>query len=213
MNTARHRLPPSTLPPRADAAEAVHRAAAAAGRQRHSGWTIALHWGTVLALVALVAAVLLREVVEDKALRALLLDAHRQLGLAVGLALVARIGVRLAVGLAETARHLPAPLRLAGAATHWVLYGALAALVALGLALSNAHAVEVKLFGLLPLPLLVGEDADLADTLGDWHLWAAWALLALVLLHAAAALAHHWLLRDRVLSAMLPTVRRRPARR
>jgi cytochrome b561 len=69
----------------------------------------------------------------------------------------------------------------------------------------------VKLFGLLPLPLLVRPDADLADRLGDLHAATAWVLLALVAVHIGAALWHHAVRRDGVLAAMLPLVRRRAA--
>ncbi|RBJ88056.1 cytochrome b, partial [Xanthomonas oryzae pv. oryzae] len=44
----------------------------------------------------------------------------------------------------------------------------------------------------------------LGDTLGTWHLNAAWALLALVLLHIGAALWHHLVLRDGLLRRVLP---------
>jgi hypothetical protein len=77
----------------------------------------------------------------------------------------------------------------------------------LGWALSNAEGKPVHLFG-LTLPALVSADEDLADTLQAWHLNAAWVLLGLVSLHVAAALWHHFVLRDEVLRRMLPKRRR-----
>jgi cytochrome b561 len=67
--------------------------------------------------------------------------------------------------------------------------------------------VPISLLG-LPLPNLVQADSDLADTLTDYHVWAAWGMLALVVAHAAAAWWHHAVRRDGVLTAMLPSVRR-----
>jgi cytochrome b561 len=42
----------------------------------------------------------------------------------------------------------------------------------------------------------------------DIHELAANALVILAAFHAAAALVHHWILRDRTLVRMLPRVRR-----
>ena len=178
-------------------------------RQRHSGWLIALHWGTVLAIVLALVAVWWRDAIEDKALRNFLMDSHRQLGLFVLLALGLRLAVRLGVGMKDFAAKAPPLMHLAAVAAHIALYAALLALPLLGWASSNAHGVEMRLFGLLPLPMLVADDPDLADTLTDWHLWASWGLGALVLAHVAAAAWHHWWQRDGVLSAMLPLVKRR----
>ena len=174
---------------------------------RHSRWTIALHWGTVLAIVLAVVAVLWREAIDDKdgkALRIVLMQLHRQAGLLVLLALAARLLVRWRVGLARQAQAAsPWALRAAQAA-HLGLYGLLLAMPLLGLALSQAHAVDVKLFGLLPLPTLVEEDPDLADRLDELHAWGAWLLGGLVAAHAGAALWHHFVQRDGVLRAMWP---------
>jgi cytochrome b561 len=180
-----------------------------AGPQRHSAWTIALHWSTVLALVASVSAALWRELIEDKGLRIVLMDVHRQLGLFVLVVLALRLWVRFSVGMADYAGQTTRLERWAAQLAHGALYALLLAMTLLGLAASNAHAVQVKLFGLLTLPSLVEEDSDLADALTDYHGWGAWALLALVTLHVAAACWHHWARRDGVLAAMLPLVKRR----
>jgi cytochrome b561 len=73
--------------------------------------------------------------------------------------------------------------------------------------MSGAAGQDVHFFG-LTLPALVGEDEDLADRLQAWHVDAAWALLVLVTLHLAAALWHHFVVRDHTLRMMLPGRRR-----
>ena len=69
--------------------------------------------------------------------------------------------------------------------------------------LSDAQGKPVDLLG-ATLPALVGPDEDLADKLQIWHVDVAWVLLGLISLHIAAALWHHFVLRDRVLRMMLP---------
>ena len=184
----------------------------AAPRTRHSAATIALHWSTVLAIVLAATVILVREAVEDDAWRNALLAIHRQAGLFVLAALGLRLAVRLTAGMADFTHDLPRLLRLAAAGAHAALYAMLLALPLLGWATTSAHGVTLRLFGLVTLPAIARKDSDLADTLGDWHLWAAWGLLALVVTHLAAACWHHFSRRDRVLSAMLPVIRPRKER-
>jgi cytochrome b561 len=178
-------------------------------RDRHSGWTIALHWSTVVAVVLAAAAVLWREWVEDDALRALLMQVHRQAGLFVLVALGGRLAVRAALGMADHAGPLPRWMRAAAQLAHIAMYGALLVLTLLGWAACNASAMDLTLFGLLRLPVLTGDDPDLAGVLKEFHVWAAWGLLLMVVAHVAAALWHHLVRRDGVLHAMLPWLRRR----
>ena len=178
-------------------------------RERHSTWTVALHWSSVVAIVVSVACGLAREVVENDQYRVTLLDIHRQAGLFVLLALALRLTVRFTAGMANHAGDLPPAVRLLALLSHLALYVALLLLPLLGMAVSNAHAVEVKLFGLFGLPSLVEADPDLADILTDFHVWGAWLLLVLVTMHVSAACWHHWVRRDAVLAAMLPFCKRR----
>jgi len=163
-----------------------------------------LHWATAVILVVSVSAILYRETTEQKTLRQVLMELHRQLGLLVLLLLVARVAVRSVKGLVNHAPGPSAARRRAAAVAHWSMYGVIAGLVLLGWALCNAHAIHLRLFGVIPLPDLVAADSDLADTLSDYHIWAAWVLLSLVVPHVLAALWHHYIRHDGVLTAMLP---------
>lgn len=57
---------------------------------------------------------------------------------------------------------------------------------------------------MLPFPNLTGESERLEETAESLHEVLGWVLIALVLLHVAAALWHHWRLGDGVLRRMLP---------
>jgi cytochrome b561 len=175
--------------------------------------TIVLHWGTVAAIVIAVAAIYLREATEDKALRQVLLEVHRQLGMLILAAVALRLTVRYWCGLADHSAGMPALLLWAAACAHMALYAMLTALPILGWAASNAHGVDVTFLGLVQMPFLVAANSDLADRLDDLHKWGAWALGALVAAHASAALWHHFVRRDAVLASMLPAVAPRSALR
>ena len=172
--------------------------------ERHPLVTRVLHWATVVMLLVSVSAILYRETTEHRMLRQVLMELHRQLGLLVLLILVARVAVCSLKGLVNHAPGLSAGMRCAATLAHWSIYGVLAGLVLLGWALCNAHAIHLRLCGVIPLPDLVAPDSDLADTLSDYHIWAAWVLLSLVVPHVLAALWHHYIRRDGVLTAMLP---------
>lgn len=172
---------------------------------KHHTMTIVLHWGTVICIVAAVSAILLREIVEERFWRQLLLESHRQLGLVVLFCVALRIGIRLRFGMANHMAGLPWPMRLAAMGTHWCLYGLMIGLPLLGWATTNAHNLRVHFLGLTYLPSLARADSELADLLSDFHVTGSWALLGLVSLHASAALYHHFIRRDRVLWAMLPS--------
>jgi cytochrome b561 len=178
-------------------------------RRRHAAATIALHWASAGLIAVSAAAALARELTENEALRGPLLDIHRQTGLLVMLALALRLAVRWRAGQANHAGRLHPLLQWAAHGAHLALYAMLLALPALGIATSQAHEVTVRLFGLWAVPVFVPADPDLAEQFSDWHIRGAWALLALVGAHVAAALWHHLVRRDGVLSAMLPLLRRR----
>lgn len=168
---------------------------------------VMLHWVTLLALCAGVSLVWVRDAVDGRALRSWLLEGHAHVGLLVLGLWAARIALRVKVGKLPAGDNPSIALRVAAGLTHAGLYVLLFALPLLGWASSNANGKTVDLFG-LSLPALVAPDEDIGDELLAWHVRAAWALLALGALHAAAALWHHFVLRDSLLMSMLP--RRRP---
>jgi cytochrome b561 len=168
---------------------------------------VVLHWLTVLCLIMAAALILTRDQVDGRALEQWLLEGHRHFGLLVLLLLVARVVVRIRTGKLPSVGNHSRIIRIAAALTHIALYGLLLALPLLGWALSDAQDKPVHFLG-ATLPAIVGADEDLADQLQLLHTDAAWLLLGLVTLHVAAALVHHFVLRDGTLRMMLPKRRR-----
>ena len=87
---------------------------------------------------------------------------------------------------------------------HRALYLLFFAVPLAGWAYSSAAGFPIVWFGVLPLPDFVPVDKALAELIKPWHEWTAKALAALVLLHIAAALKHHFLDRDGLLLRMRP---------
>lgn len=177
---------------------------------RYRPLSIGMHWLMLLLLVAVYACIELREVYpRGSDPREALKQWHFMLGLAV----FALVWLRLALRLREGTPRIVPPLhvwqhRLA-IAVHMALYVFMIAMPLLGWLLLSAEGRPVPFFG-LELPALVGPDAALADSLDTLHEAIGAVGYYLVGLHAAAALLHHYFLRDDTLQRMLPWRDRRP---
>jgi cytochrome b561 len=97
----------------------------------------------------------------------------------------------------------------AARASHALLYALFFAAPLTGWLFSSAAGFQTVYLGVLPIPDLIGKNRELAEVLKLMHHWINYALAALVALHAAAALKHHFIDRDDVLVRMLPFLRPR----
>ena len=134
---------------------------------------------------------------------------HKWIGvLALPLALPLAYGrlMRGELALPATMRRWEVSLsRLA----HALLYAGIVASPLSGWLYSSAAGFPTVLFGVVPIPDLIGKDPALAEALRVAHRWINDALLAVVLLHAIGALKHYFVDRDDVLARMIPFVERR----
>ena len=125
-----------------------------------------------------------------------------------GMVLLVLVVVRLAWRLSHPAPALPATMgplaRLAAHAGHWLLYGLMLAIPLSGWLMSSAQGVPVVWFGILPLPDLVPKSTALGQALQEAHMILNYTLLIAVAGHVAAALHHHFVKKDTILSRMLP---------
>jgi cytochrome b561 len=103
---------------------------------------------------------------------------------------------------------MPNGQRIAAAAGHGLLYLLLLAQPISGWIMSSAGGYPVSLFGLVDVPALVGENHDLHESLEEVHEVLFYALAAVAVLHALAALYHHFFMKDDTLRRMLPFARR-----
>jgi len=76
-----------------------------------------------------------------------------------------------------------------------------------GYLIPTANLQGIDVFNWLTVPALTTLSAQQTDIAGKVHQWFAWGLLALVILHIAAALKHHFINKDNTLRKM--TINRR----
>ena len=129
----------------------------------------------------------------------------------IGVTVFALAVLRLAWRLYRRPPPLPASMRAwemrsAGIA-HRLLYLLLFAIPLSGWLMSSAKGFQTVYLGKLPIPDLLGKNAALGAALTEVHEALTWLLLALLVLHVAAALKHHFIDRDDVLRRMLPWTR------
>lgn len=167
---------------------------------------IGLHWLTAaLVLVQFVSAVTWDYFPRET--RETMESLHVSLGVALTLVIVARLVWRWLPGH-QLSSIEAGWVKLASKGMHYLLYVLLVAQAALGFAFRWAQGHPVGFFG-LPIPGPYGQLGRPArHQLHQLHDWGGWAIVVLALLHAAAALYHHYVVKDRVLGRMLPAARR-----
>jgi cytochrome b561 len=134
-------------------------------------------------------------------------DTHMSFGVLLAAAVIARVVWRWLPG--HQLSSLEAGwVRLASKATHYLLYGLLVIEAGLGFAFRWGAGRPMEFFGLGIPPLTGAIDKALRHDLREIHEKIGWAIIILALIHALAALYHHYALKDRVLERMLPAVRR-----
>lgn len=174
----------------------------------YNGVAIALHWVLALALAAIFGVGLYMADLPFSPMRLKLYNWHKWAGVVI----LALSALRLLWRLTHRPPALPPKIEAAMPgwqvtahhATHGLLYTLFFAVPLIGWAYSSAAGFSIVLFGVLPLPDLVGADKALAALIKPWHELSAFALAGLAALHVAAALKHQLLDRDGLVLRMLP---------
>jgi cytochrome b561 len=160
----------------------------------------ALHWTMAALIVFNLASGLLHDALEDSVQ---LIPVHKATGILILTLTLVRIGWRLANPPPPLPAHVGGSERAAAHAAHIGLYALMLAMPISGWIMSSAGRYPISFYGLFEVPkfAVTREDA-IAGIARNGHGLLGWVLLALVLLHVAAALRHHFILRDGVLRRM-----------
>lgn len=133
---------------------------------------------------------------------------HKLIGMVLLLVVVMRLGYRVVHGAPADEPTIETWHKVASALNHWGIYVMLLVVPALGwLGVSYYPALDI--FGIIKLPGLVAANQKTAELVFQYHGYAAFALIALVAIHVAAALYHHFIRGDNVLARMIPGLLRK----
>lgn len=177
-------------------------------RHRYTTTAISLHWLIAIGIAGTFSLGLYMHELPLSPTKLQLYSWHKWAGVSLFALIVVRLLWRATHAAPPLPAQMPALQRLAANATHWALYALMVAVPLSGWLMSSAKGFQTVWFGVLPLPDLVAKDAALGDLLQDVHEALNLTMLGLVLLHAVAALKHHFIDRDDVLTRMLPALER-----
>jgi len=173
-------------------------------KERYGTIAIALHWLTLLVMVAMFASVELHEnYPKGDPMRSLLMTWHFQLGLTVLLLTIVRLLVKVRSVDPDIKPALTHGQKLASKAMHLALYLILVVMPIAGF-IGRTLAGKVTYFFGLALPVVLGVNEKLAENIFDIHSVIGNTAYFLIAAHAAAAIYHHHFQKDNTLTRMLP---------
>jgi cytochrome b561 len=167
--------------------------------------SLTLHWLT--AILVVVAWLLGQggDLLPNGAPRAAGLFVHMSTGLGVFVLVILRLIWRVIdPPLPQEATRLGRLIDTAAHVGHWILIALLIVVPITGILLQFARGNAVPVFGFWEIASPWMADRAFARTMRQPHEVLSNALMLLAGVHAAAALFHHWVLRDRTLQRMLP---------
>lgn len=172
--------------------------------RRYGLVSILLHWGIALAVFGLFGLGLWMVGLDYySAWYRTAPDLHKGIGILLLLAMLLRLLWRWVSPPPPALDSYDALTRRGAALVHGLLYLGLFALMISGYLISTADGRAIGVFGWFSVPALVSGLPGQEDIAGRVHLWLAWGLVGLAVLHALAALKHHFIDRDATLSRML----------
>jgi cytochrome b561 len=127
---------------------------------------------------------------------------HISVGVTIFVLIVLRFVWRLAHPVAPES-SLSGWQRLSSEAVHWLLYALVLATTVSGWLFASFRGWSVPYFDLFPVPMLA-DNAAAGKAIDGLHQVFEWSLLVLIGLHVAAAFAHLFIYRDRIMQRMLP---------
>ncbi len=128
---------------------------------------------------------------------------HRSIGALVLVITAGRLIYRLGHPAPPLPADMPAFQQVAALVTHWALYGLLIVQPIVGWIATSAYRAPVLFFWLFELPPIWPEDRPFSEAMFMVHRSLGILIALLICAHIAAALYHHFILKDRVLGRMV----------
>lgn len=162
------------------------------------------HW---LIVALIVTQYVLVQIFEDMPLgmaKIKMIGNHKAVGMTVLMLAVLRLIWRWANPVPPLPGTLKSYERRLAHISHILLYVLIFSIPLSGWIMSSVANIPVSYFGLFTFPDLVGPNKSLVDQVKEVHEILNVILLVTVAVHVAAALKHHFILKDNVLKRMLP---------
>lgn len=176
---------------------------------RYTPTAIGLHWAVALLIFAAIPVGLYMVELPLSPTKLKIYSYHKWVGVTIFLLALARLLWRATHPAPPMPKSVPRWQQALAGATHILLYLLMVAIPLSGWLMSSALGFQTVYLGVLPLPDLLEKDKLLGEQLKFLHMFLNYTLAALVLMHIGAALKHHLIDRDDILTRMLPRIGRR----
>jgi cytochrome b561 len=163
-----------------------------------------LHWAVVLLIIAQFILGIIADDLPNGIRKLEILAWHKSGGMLILLLALGRIGWRLVNPPPPQLTSYPHWQQVIAKTTHVVLYILILVQPVTGWMMSSAKNYPVSFYNLFQWPDLVQPNEALSEYLEGVHKALAITLLVVASVHIAAALYHHFWLKDDVLRRMLP---------
>lgn len=130
-------------------------------------------------------------------------ELHIALGILVFVLMIARLVWRKSNPTPAPVEGQSAPATLAATSVKIVLYLLVFVICGTGYLITTAEGSGASFFGLFTIPASIELTSDQVDFAGLAHKFLAWGCMGVAIVHAAAALFHHFVKRDTTLVRML----------
>lgn len=164
----------------------------------------ALHWLIVVLIVVMAYLGLTMTDLPNSPHKISLYSLHKSIGLTILALVTLRLLWRLYAGTPRVLDSIPRWQARVAAWTHGALYALLFAMPISGWVVNSAAGFPLQWFHLFNLPAITRKDEALHALARSTHETLFWTLLAIVAVHAGAALMHHLVWHDATLARMLP---------
>ena len=172
--------------------------------KKYTSTAIALHWLMAIGLIGLFAFGLYMADLPLSPAKLRYYSWHKWAGVTLFLLVFVRLAWRVAHRPPALPEHMGRGEQFVAHAGHGLLYLLMLAVPLSGWLMSSAKGIQTVLFGVLPIPDLLEKNKELGHLLQTLHWGLNMLLAAVVVGHAAAALKHHFIDKDDVLTRMLP---------
>jgi cytochrome b561 len=173
-------------------------------KREYGSVAILLHWIMAVFIITLIALGLYMVDLPKGLAKLKFIGWHKELGILVlGLAIL-RASWRLSNVTPLLLSYLPTWEAVSARLVHWTFYLLMIILPLTGWMMSSAAGLPVSFFGLFVLPDLVSPNAQGRILFQQIHIWLAYAMIGLIILHVAAAFKHHFINKDNIMRRMLP---------
>lgn len=171
---------------------------------RYTRTAIALHWLVALGLIGTFALGFYMLDLPISPTKLKLFSWHKWAGVTLFLLVLIRLTWRLSHPVPPLPATMPAVVRFTSHTLHWLMYVLMLAIPLSGWLMSSAKGFQTVWLGVMPLPDVLSKDVALGDRLTVVHEILNFTLMGLAIVHTIAALKHHFIDHDDILTRMLP---------